>query len=123
MRSGTVTASSWATIPPNEAPPDFRLRDQDGRWASPRDARGKVLVVTFIYSTCRDLCPAQAGEVGDAVGKVGGGVEVYGVSVDPVGDTSARARALGTLSSSQRKVGARALKRREGEGGQRVAAV
>jgi protein SCO1 len=77
-------------VPPPEVPADFRLRDQDGRWTTPRDARGKVLVLTFLYSSCRDLCPAQAAEIVDAVGKVGGGVEVYGVSVDPVGDTPER---------------------------------
>jgi protein SCO1/2 len=78
--------------PPREPPPTFRLRDQDGRWTSPRDARGKVLVLTFLYSTCRDLCPRQAAEIRDAVVRVGGGAEVYGISVDPVGDTPDRAR-------------------------------
>jgi protein SCO1 len=81
-------------LPPREAPPDFRLRDQDGRWASPRDARGQVLVLTFLYSTCRDLCPRQAAEVRDAVVRLGGGAQVYGVSVDPVGDTPERARSF-----------------------------
>jgi protein SCO1/2 len=79
-------------IPPRGQARDFRLRDQDGRWATLAQARGKVVVLTFLYSTCRDLCPAQAGEIAAAVGKVGGGVMVYGVSVDPVGDTPARAR-------------------------------
>jgi protein SCO1 len=80
--------------PPRERPPAFRLRDQEGRWTSPRDARGKVLVLTFLYSTCRDLCPRQAAEIRDAVVRLGGGAEVYGISVDPVGDTPERARAF-----------------------------
>src|SRR5215212_2541231 len=80
--------------PPREEPPTFRLRDQDGRWTTPRDARGKVLVLTFLYSTCRDLCPRQAAEIRDAVVRLGGGAEVYGISVDPVGDTPERARAF-----------------------------
>jgi cytochrome oxidase Cu insertion factor (SCO1/SenC/PrrC family) len=47
-----------------------------------------VVVLTFLYTSCRDLCPAQAAEIVDAVNRVGGkGVVVYGVSVDPVGDT------------------------------------
>jgi cytochrome oxidase Cu insertion factor (SCO1/SenC/PrrC family) len=80
-------------VPPREPARDFRLRDQDGRWTTLAQARGKVVVLTFLYSTCHDLCPAQAGEIAGAVGKVGGtGVMVYGVSVDPVGDTPARAR-------------------------------
>jgi protein SCO1/2 len=74
--------------PPREAAFDFRLRDQDGRITSLRSAHGKVVVLTFLYTACQDLCPAQAAEIVDAVTRVGGkGVVVYGVSVDPVGDT------------------------------------
>jgi protein SCO1/2 len=79
-------------IPPLEPARDFRLRDQDGRWTTLADARGQVVILTFLYSSCRDLCPAQAGEIVQAVGQIGDGVMVYGVSVDPVGDTQQRAR-------------------------------
>jgi protein SCO1 len=79
--------------PPHTAPPAFTLHDQDGRPVSPADARGDVLIMTFLYSTCRTLCPAQAQEIKNAVVKVGAkDVQVYGVSVDPVGDTQANAR-------------------------------
>jgi protein SCO1/2 len=79
--------------PPREQAFDFKLRDQDGRPTSIADAHGKVVVLTFLYTSCRDLCPAQAAEIVDAVGRVGGtGVVVYGVSVDPVGDTRAHVR-------------------------------
>ena len=74
-------------VPPRERAFDFRLRDQDGRRVSLASSRGKVVVLTFLYTACRDLCPAQAGEIAQAVGRVGDGVVVYGVSVDPVGDT------------------------------------
>jgi len=74
-------------VPPREPAFDFRLRDQDGRRVGLADARGKVVVLTFLYTACRDLCPAQAGEIAEAVSRVGDGVVVYGVSVDPVGDT------------------------------------
>jgi protein SCO1 len=74
--------------PPREPAFDFKLRDQHGRAVSLRSARGKVVVLTFLYTSCRDLCPAQAAEIVDAVNRVGGtGVVVYGVSVDPAGDT------------------------------------
>jgi protein SCO1 len=79
--------------PPREAAFDFKLHDQHGRPTSIASARGKVVVLTFLYTSCRDLCPAQAAEIVDAVGRVGGtGVVVYGVSVDPVGDTPAHVR-------------------------------
>jgi protein SCO1 len=76
-------------IPPREAAFDFKLHDQRGRAVSLKSARGKVVVLTFLYTSCWDLCPAQAAEIVDAVGRVGKGVIVYGVSVDPVGDTPA----------------------------------
>jgi len=78
-------------IPPREEARDFRLRDEDGKWRTLNDARGDVIVLTFLYSGCRDLCPAQAADIVQAVIKVGvKGVTVYGVSVDPVGDTPGR---------------------------------
>jgi len=80
-------------LPPPTAPPDFVLRDQNGHRMSPQDAHGSVLVMTFLYSTCRTLCPAQAQEIKNGVVKAGvKNVQVYGVSVDPVGDTQLNAR-------------------------------
>jgi protein SCO1/2 len=81
------SAEAVRFIPPREPARDFRLRDQDGRWTTLADARGQVVVLTFLYSSCADLCPTQASEIAHAVGGVGKGVIVYGVSVDPVGDT------------------------------------
>lgn len=92
---GTLAAQRVRFFPPREQAYDFRLRDQDGHWATLRQARGKVVVLTFLYSTCRDLCPAQAADIVQGVTMAGGkGIMVYGVSVDPVGDTPARARAF-----------------------------
>jgi protein SCO1/2 len=81
-------------VPPREAAFDFHLRDQDGRVASIASARGKVLAITFLYSTCHDLCPAEANLIGAAAKRAGPGVLVYSVSVDPAGDTTARVRAF-----------------------------
>ncbi len=72
--------------PPREAAFDFHLHDQHGKLTSLRSARGKVVVLTFLYTSCQDLCPAQAAEIADAMQRVGDGVVAYGVSVDPVGD-------------------------------------
>jgi cytochrome oxidase Cu insertion factor (SCO1/SenC/PrrC family) len=78
--------------PLRAALPTFRLRDQDGRWATPADARGDVLALTFIYSTCRGSCPRQSSYLMEAARRAGDGVQIYGISVDPAGDTPARAR-------------------------------
>jgi cytochrome oxidase Cu insertion factor (SCO1/SenC/PrrC family) len=80
------------TVPPVK-PPDFRLRDEAGTWRSPASARGEVLIVTFIYTRCRDLCPRQAAEIKEAVLAAGGGVQVYAITVDPEHDTRETAQA------------------------------
>ncbi len=38
--------------PPRQAAFDFRLRDQHGKLTSLRSARGKVVVLTFLYTSC-----------------------------------------------------------------------
>jgi cytochrome oxidase Cu insertion factor (SCO1/SenC/PrrC family) len=78
---------------PHKPAPHFRLRDESGAWRTPASARGEVLVVTFIYTRCRDLCPRQAAEIKEAVLGAGGGVQVYAVTVDPEHDTPEQARA------------------------------
>jgi protein SCO1 len=37
--------------------PDFRLTDQDGKPFRFSAARGKLVLVTFIFTTCPDVCP------------------------------------------------------------------
>jgi protein SCO1/2 len=81
-------------VPPREPAFDFRLRDQDGTVQSIASARGNVLAVTFLFSTCHDLCPAEASLIGSAMERVGDGVLAYSVSVDPAADTPERARAF-----------------------------
>jgi protein SCO1 len=78
---------------PRVSPPHFRLRDESGAWRTPAGARGDVLIVTFIYTRCRDLCPRQAAEIKEAVLGAGGGVQVYAITVDPEHDTPERAQA------------------------------
>ena len=93
-RSQPASSAGLKFIPPRERPPALRLRDQNDRWVTLRQARGDVVVLSFLYSTCRALCPAQAAKVKQAVVDVGSShVRVYLVSVDPVGDTRARVRA------------------------------
>jgi protein SCO1 len=41
----------------NKPVPDFKLTDQDGKVFHWADARGKVVLVTFVFTTCPDVCP------------------------------------------------------------------
>jgi protein SCO1/2 len=41
----------------NTSVPDFKLTDQDGKPFQFASARGKVILVTFVFTTCPDVCP------------------------------------------------------------------
>ncbi len=72
--------------------PDLALRDQDGERVRMEEFAGSPVVVTFVYSTCRDTCPAQMQSIRGALDDLGQDVPVLAVSVDPANDTAARAR-------------------------------
>jgi protein SCO1 len=74
------------------APPDFTLRDQRRRAVHLRALRGKVVLLTFLYTHCPDVCPITAANLNTALRRLGGErpqVVVLAVSVDPAGDTRA----------------------------------
>jgi protein SCO1/2 len=79
-------------IPAGVRAPDFDLKDQDGRPVSMRALRGKPVVVTFLYSTCRDTCPATAQQIRGALDELGHDVPAVAISVDPGTDTEQSAR-------------------------------
>ena len=75
--------------------PNFALRDQNGQLVRLSAQRGKVVVLTFLYTHCPDLCPLTAMHVEAALDRLGArrsGVSVLAVSVDPEGDTPAAVR-------------------------------
>ena len=77
---------------PDIPPQDFRLRDQDGKPVSLRSYRGRVVVLTFMYTTCRDTCPLTATQIRGALDDLKTPPPALAVSVDPVNDTPERAR-------------------------------
>ncbi|UTI66944.1 SCO family protein [Paraconexibacter antarcticus] len=79
-----------AVAPPGLKVRDFTLADEDGHTRSLAAERGKVVVLTFMYSTCQDTCPATASAIRlglDELGRAAADVPVLAVSVDPAGDT------------------------------------
>lgn len=75
--------------------PAFRLTDHRGRTVSLQDYQGKVVVLTFLYTSCRDVCPIvtfKLKEVYEALGEDVGEVAFLAVTVDPERDTAERAR-------------------------------
>jgi len=79
---------------PDIPPQDFRLLDQNGRPATLRDYRGRVVILTFLYTTCRDTCPIMAQQIRGALDDLAQPVPALAVSVDPAGDTPQRAKAF-----------------------------
>jgi protein SCO1/2 len=76
---------------PSRLPP-FALHDQNGRRVSLAAQRGKLVLLTFLYTHCKDVCPLTAQNLSAAVrllGRRSKEVRVLAVSVDPRGDTPA----------------------------------
>jgi cytochrome oxidase Cu insertion factor (SCO1/SenC/PrrC family) len=69
--------------------PSFRLDDEHGAPVSLSALRGRVVLLTFIDPLCRNLCPLEAKELGQAVRLLPAGQRpaVVSVSVNPWGDT------------------------------------
>jgi protein SCO1/2 len=85
-----------AVRPPGLRVPAFALRDERGRTVTSASLLGKPTVFAFIYSTCRDTCPAQVQDIRGALDEMRADarVHVVGVSVDPANDTRKRAQAF-----------------------------
>ena len=78
---------------PKIAPaPGFALTSQDGMPVALADLRGKVVAVTFIYTSCTDTCPvltALMAYVQDKLGQdFGKRIAFVSITVDPERDTS-----------------------------------
>lgn len=73
--------------------PAFALTDQSGKRVALDDLRGKVVVVTFIYATCKDTCPlltAKMAQMQRSLGAdFGARVRFASVTVEPEIDTPA----------------------------------
>ncbi len=73
--------------------PNVQLTDQDGKKVRFYDdiIKGKVVALNFIYTKCKDVCPADTAQmiqVADLLGdRVGKDIFFYSISIDPKNDT------------------------------------
>jgi protein SCO1/2 len=88
------TRFEGAVMPKGVRAPDFSLRNQDGKTVSMRALRGKPVLVSFLYTTCDDTCPAQAQTMRGALDDLGEDIPALAIAVDPPRDTPERARAF-----------------------------
>jgi protein SCO1/2 len=70
---------------------DFALHDQNGDLVQLSALRGKVVLLSPMYSTCRETCPLTAQQIRGALDDLSGDqrnqVRAFALSVDPVNDT------------------------------------
>ena len=71
--------------------PAFSLTTQEGARLSLQDLRGKVVAVTFIYTSCADTCPLLTAKLAGLQARLGTdfGAKVFfvAITVDPERDT------------------------------------
>jgi len=84
-------ASSHQRLPKIAPAPDFMLTSQDGAQVTLTDFRGKVVAVTFIYTSCTSTCPVltpMMSFVQDQLGRdFGRNIVFVSITVDPERDT------------------------------------
>nr|ACX33901.1 putative electron transport protein SCO1/SenC [uncultured prokaryote AT3] len=71
---------------------DFRLQDASGQWRTPKDYRGKLVLMFFGFTQCPDVCPTELQSMArlmDALGKDAARIQVLFVTLDPARDTAA----------------------------------
>jgi len=96
--SATTSASGFdgAALPGRVPAPGFTLSDQSGASVSLSDYRGRVVVLTFLYSTCGATCVLIAQQIRGALDELEAeharAPAVLIVSADPAADTRARVR-------------------------------
>jgi protein SCO1 len=85
------------TMPPGLRAANFSLVDQNGHRVTLSQYRGRVVVLTFIHSLCRDTCPFMVEQIKGGLNDLpdnGRNVPALGVSVQPAQDTVANRRAF-----------------------------
>jgi protein SCO1/2 len=80
-----------AVLEPAKAAPPLELRNYLGQPVNIDSYRGKVVLVTFLYTNCPDICPLITADLGAALNEMGPAlakkVQIIAVSVDPRRDT------------------------------------
>ena len=94
-RRNNADAFDGSLLPSGVRAPAFNLRDQDGRAVNMAEFRGRPLIVSFLYSHCKDTCPVEARLINQAVQELGSpSATVLAFSVDPAHDTPASVQAF-----------------------------
>jgi protein SCO1/2 len=96
IRLGGAPQLTGAIVNPPFPAPDFKLNDQFDQPVALSSYRGKVVVLTFLYTNCPDACPLITEKIHQAYDQLGGDTNrlaILAVTVDPQRDTTAQVRA------------------------------
>ena len=90
--SGATTASALEglTLQPPRSAPALALRDYTGHAVDLAALRGKVVLVTFVYTHCPDVCPLIVSNLAAAQRQLSSEarhLQIIAVTVDPKRDT------------------------------------
>jgi protein SCO1/2 len=90
----SATGYDGALLPGSLRPREFTLTDQYGRRVSLSDFKGKVAILTFLYTRSKTTAPLIAQQIRGALEELPKGTPVLAISLDPGADTPARVRAF-----------------------------
>jgi len=72
---------------------NFELPDHSGKIQRLSDYRGRIVIVSFGFTSCPDVCPTTLQTIADALTKLGpdaAKVQLFMITVDPARDTPAK---------------------------------
>jgi protein SCO1/2 len=94
---GASTALKAGVFEPPRLAPEFSLRGSDGRELTLARYRGKVVLMSFGFTSCAAVCPitlATLAEARRSLGSAADAVQVIFVTVDPERDDAGRLKAF-----------------------------
>src|SRR3954464_11967633 len=101
----TDSVAFAGALRPDIPPQDFRLRDQDGRTVSLRQFRGQVVVLTVMYTTCRDPRPLTATQIRAAPATPARGARLRSAARSTTSAATARSSPFPSTRSTTRRTG------------------
>jgi protein SCO1/2 len=93
--AGNNTALIAGVFTPQRLAPDFTIRGSDGAELKLSRYRGKVVLLSFGYTSCTAVCPVTLAVLAQAhkmLGALGSSLQVVYVTVDPERDDAERMR-------------------------------
>ncbi len=98
-------APSWWREAVGRPAPEFELTDQNGRPFSLSDNKGKAILITFVFTSCTDLCPLVTSQMKQVARNVGPTASIHLVTIttNPEVDRAEVLRAYGRRFGSDPK--------------------